>query len=111
MEYTTKQVGNKTITTIYVITDKKKEPKVVEGTYETVVLFSVPCGDEEKENKKSSNNKLSQEIIDEIYDLNSLGSTVSEISALLKISKQTVYTYLEKIEEAEDFEEDEEEEN
>jgi len=79
---------DKKITKIFVVTDKKRQAKILEGINEVVILFSVA---EEKE--AIANNKLSNEEIDLIYDLLREGKGVHAISKLMGISKKTVYNY------------------
>ena len=79
---------DKKITKIFVVTDKKKQVKVMEGINEVVMLFSVA---EEKE--AVANNKLSNEEIDLIYDLLREGKGIHAISKYMGVSKKTVYNY------------------
>ena len=81
---------NKIIKKIFVITDKKKEPKIMEGIYETVLIFSVP---EDGEMFKNSNNKTDDETIKEIYKQLDEGVPIREIAEQLDITPKTIYNY------------------
>jgi len=80
---------DKKITKLFVVTDKKRQPKILEGISEVVLVFSVP---EERE-KSGSNNKLSHEEIDMIYKQLREGKGAHAIAKSMGISKKTVYNY------------------
>jgi len=80
---------DKKLTKHFLKTEKKLQPKIMEGIDEVVIVFSVPLENE----KSGSNNKLSNEEIDEIYKLIREGKGIHAISKQMGISKKTVYNY------------------
>jgi len=80
---------DKKLTKHFLKTEKKLQPKIMEGIDEVVIIFSVPLESE----KASSNNKLSNEEIDMIYEQLKQGKGAHAISKSMGISKKTVYNY------------------
>jgi len=80
---------DKKLTKHFLKTEKKLQPKIMEGVDEVVIIFSVP---EENENS-GSNNKLSHDEIDEIYKQLRDGKGAHAIAKAMGISKKTVYNY------------------
>jgi len=78
----------KTITPIFVVVEKKKEPKVMVGIDEVVIVFGIPL-----EKEKSSNNKTNEETIQDIYDMLDDNKPINEISSILGLSSKTIYNY------------------
>ena len=80
--------SGKKLTEIYLQTEKKSSPKIVEGINEVVIVFSI-C--EEKE--KSANNKTSDERVELINRLLNEGHNVKDIAELIGTSRQNIYNH------------------
>ena len=78
----------KKLTKIYLRTEKKVSPKVMEGVDEIILILSVP-----DEINSTSNNKIDDETIEEIYKLLDEDIPVKEIASHLDVTAKTVYNY------------------
>jgi len=78
---------------IYVPTDKKKEPKMMEGTDAIYLLVSESL-EEGDGRAKGNNKKVDDEIIKQIIDYKKDGLSVDEIAARTGISRATIYALL-----------------
>jgi len=79
----------KVVYQIFVKNGDGKSAKVMRNENEIYILISVP----EKKEQASSNNKLTNEEIDNIYQLLKEGKGAHAISKKLGVSKKTVYNY------------------
>jgi len=85
---------DKKITKLCLKTDKKHQPRIMEGTDEIIIILSLT--DEPECN--GSNNKLTNEEIERIYSLLREGKGAHAISKILGVSKKTVYNFKKQME-------------
>ena len=82
-------MNEKKITRIYLRTDKKLQPKIMEGIDEILVIISAP----DEIDSSTSNNKTDETRVQNILSLLDDGVPVKAIADTVGVSPKTVYNY------------------